>query len=163
MRVLVLCDDTWHPAETIRRGLQPLTVCGFEFDFVQDGAVWEAAQMTRYPLTILAKANITSSTVEKPWLTDEAQAGFFEYVHGGGGLVAVHSGTCRYDKLNLMNDLIGGAFTRHPDQCEVKVEPCNGHPVTAGISPFAVKDEHYFMQMDARDAEVFLHSRSEHG
>jgi type 1 glutamine amidotransferase len=78
-------------------------------------------------------------------------------------LVTVHAGTSRYEKLNLMNDLIGGAFTRHPDPCEVRIEPRNGHPLTAGVSAFTVKDEHYFMQMDAKDADVFLHSHSVHG
>ena len=163
MRALVLCDDTWHPAETIRRGLQPLAGIGFEFDFAEDGAAWNATQMSRYPLTVLAKANITSSAMENPWLTAGTQAGFFEYVRGGGGLVAIHAGTCRYEKLNVMNDLIGGAFVQHPDQCEVRIEPKNKHPMTEGMAPFAVKDEHYFIQMDAKDADVFLHSRSEHG
>lgn len=119
--------------------------------------------MSEYPLTVLAKANITSSKVEKPWLTQETQPGFLDYVRGGGGLVVVHAGTCRYEELNVMNDLIGGAFTRHPDQCEVRIEPRNGHPVTAGVLPFAMKDEHYFIEMDAQDADLFMHSHSEHG
>ena len=163
MRALVLCDDRWHPAETIRRGLHTLGGNGFDFEFLADGAAWTTARMSRYPLTVLAKANITSPKIEQPWLAAETQSGFFDYVQQGGGLVLVHAGICRYEKLNLMHGLIGGAFTHHPDQCEVRLEPRTGHTVTAGVGPFTVKDEHYFMQLDARDAEVFLHSHSEHG
>jgi type 1 glutamine amidotransferase len=159
---LVLCDDQWHPAETIRRGLGVLGD-GFDFEFLEDGAAWSADRMNDFSLTVLAKANITSSKIEQPWLTAESSAAFPDYVRRGNGLVVIHAGSSRYEKLPAMNALLGGAFVQHPDPCAVTLELAKPHPVTAGVKTFTVHDEHYFMAMSGAPMEVFLHSRSEHG
>jgi type 1 glutamine amidotransferase len=162
VRALVLCDDTWHPAETVRRWLAAFAG-DFSFEFVEDGAAWSAERMSGFPLTVLAKANITSSKNENPWLTSEASPAFPDYVRRGNGLVAVHAGTSRYEKLPAMNALLGGAFVSHPEPCAVTLEPVKPHPVTDGMETFTIRDEHYFMAMNDAQADVFLHSRSAHG
>ena len=88
---LVLCDDTWHPAAIIRRGLAALGDCDFAFEFMEDGEKWSADAMKKFPLVVLAKANISSSTVEYPWLTLESQAVFPDYVQLGNGLLVILS------------------------------------------------------------------------
>jgi type 1 glutamine amidotransferase len=160
---LVLCDDTWHPAAIIRRGLAALGDCDFAFEFMEDGEKWSADAMKKFPLVVLAKANISSSTVEYPWLTLESQAVFPDYVQLGNGLLVIHAGTSRYEKLPAMGELIGGSFLRHPDQCAVTVSPKAGHAVTAGVGAFTLRDEHYFMAMNDSRADIFLQSHSEHG
>ena len=62
-----------------------------------------------------------------------------------------------------MRGLLGGAFNRHPPQCPVTVEPQEGHPLTSGSTLFTLTDEHYLMDLDDPDAEIFLTTRSEHG
>lgn len=162
MKVLVLCDDRWHPAQTPRAGLAPLTARGFEFDFIEDVSGWQAAQMDTYPVVLLAKSNNVSATDWSPWVTPEVEAAFAAYVRRGGGLLAVHSGTvCR--ETQTLRALIGGAFDQHPKQCPVTVEPQPGHLLAAGVSAFTETDEHYFMHFDAPDAAVFLTTTSEHG
>lgn len=32
--ILVLCDDLWHPAEVIQKGIAPLEGDAYHFDFV---------------------------------------------------------------------------------------------------------------------------------
>lgn len=162
VRALVLCDDSWHPAATVRRGLAALDG-DFSFEFVEDGAAWSAERMNTFPLTVLAKANITSSTKETLWLTPETAPAFPDYVRRGNGLVVVHSGTSRYEQLPAMHALLGGAFVRHPDLCAVTLEPVEPHPLADDVEAFTVRDEHYFMSPLAEDAEVFLRSRSTHG
>jgi type 1 glutamine amidotransferase len=161
IRTLVLCDDPWHPAAIIKRGLAVLGKCGMDFEYLEDGAKWSAAMMAAFPLVVLAKANMTSATVDQPWLREESQCAFPEYVQQGNGLLVIHAGTSRYEKLPAMRELIGGAFLHHPGPCSVTFLPQANHPVLAGVGSFAAHDEHYFMTMN--DGEVFLHSRSEHG
>jgi len=174
MRVLVLCDDTWHPAATVRQGLARLQAARggarsspsgrrLAFEFLEDGAAWSAARMGEFPLVILAKANIMSAKNHQPWLGVDLQQAFPDYVRRGNGLLVIHGGTSRYEKLPAMNALLGGAFVRHPEQCLVTVEPEPRHPLAAGVSPFTVRDEHYFMAMGDPQADVFLQARSEHG
>ncbi len=56
----------------------------------------------------------------------------------------------------MLRALLGGVFAHHPAQCPVTVEPLLGHPLTAGAAPFTLVDEHYMMDMDDSQTEVFL-------
>jgi type 1 glutamine amidotransferase len=163
MRVLVLCDDYWHPARTPRTGLAPLADEGFEFDWIENAADWSASTMAGYPVVLLTKSNNVSSSDQTPWVTEEVQAAFTSYVQRGNGLLLIHSGTAGYQETLELRRLTGGTFRSHPAQCPVTVEPREGHPLTAGSKQFTVVDEHYMMDHDDARSDVFLATRSEHG
>ena len=162
MRTLVLCDDYWHPASTARSGLGTLEDCGFEFDWIENAAEWSAERMAEYPLVVFTKSNDISATDQRHWVTEEVQKAFVDYVRKGNGLLVIHSGTV-YAQMPVLRGLIGGAVIRHPDQCPVTVEPQEGHPLTAGSAPFTLVDEHYFMELDDAQADLFMTTSSEHG
>jgi len=159
---LVLCDDAWHPAEVVRCGLNALADSRFAFEFITNGNQWSPAMMKEFPLVVVAKANHLCSNDQAPWLTADSQSMFRRYVQQGGGLFLVHGGAC-YKDLPEMRGVTGGAFLSHADQCSVTVDPKAGHPLTMGVKQFAEKDEHYFMALDDGQADVFLHTHSEHG
>jgi uncharacterized protein len=163
MRALVLCNDLWHPAHVARRGLEALASRGFSFDWLEDAGDWSPDRLAEHPLVVLAKSNHVSATDQRPWLTPEGQGAFAEHVRQGGGLVVIHSGTAGYGKLPVMRALTGGAFLHHPPQCAVTVEPHHSHTLTNGAAAFTLEDEHYFVALDDERADVFLHTRSEHG
>jgi len=162
MRVLVLCDDHWHPGATVRGGLAPLGDRGFSFDFVEDARDWSPQGLSRYPVVVLSKANNVSATDDTPWVTPEVERVFLDYVKGGGGLLAVHSGTV-YAEHPVLRALLGGVFVEHPPQLPVTVRPHADHPLTADLEPFTAQDEHYMMALDDAEADVFLTTSSEHG
>lgn len=163
MKTLVLCDDYWHPARVPREGLSPIKEKGFEFDWIEDAREWSVERMAAYPLVILTKSNHVSSSDQSNWMTEEVQSAFAEYVRKGNGLLAIHSGTAGYQEMPILRNLLGGVFTHHPEQCVVSMELQSKHPLIIGISPFTVKDEHYFMAMHNSDVDVFMTSNSEHG
>lgn len=163
MRVLVLCDDYYHPARTPRAGLEPLQDHGFEFDWIENAADWSVDTISRYPVVLLTKSNNVSAGDRTPWVTPEVETAFSAYVQRGNGIVFIHSGTADYRETLELRRLAGGTFASHPPQCPVTVEPRAGHPLTSGSAPFTLVDEHYFMELDATDADVFLTTRSEHG
>ena len=35
-RILVICDDVWHPAEVIEKGIMPFASDDYQFDFVRN-------------------------------------------------------------------------------------------------------------------------------
>jgi type 1 glutamine amidotransferase len=162
MRILVICDDPWHPARTARDGLTPLGERGFQFDWIEDAVDWSAERMAEYALVLFAKSDNVSATDKSEWVTEAVQDAFVNHVRQGKGLLVVHSGTV-YAQNPVMRGLIGGAFIRHPKQCPVTVEPKEGHPLTAGSAPFTLVDEHYIMEVDDPQADVFLTTTSEHG
>lgn len=163
MRVLVLCDDYWHPGKVVRDGLLSIGDPAFAFDFIEDGREFSAEKMAAYPVTLLAKSNNVSAQDQTPWLTDGAQAAFEAYVRAGSGLLAMHSGTASYKEIPRMRALLGGVFDQHPPQCPVTVEPAEGHSLAEGSQAFTVKDEHYHMLVDDPGVDVFLKTCSEHG
>jgi uncharacterized protein len=163
MQILVLCDDLWHPARVPREGLKGLEGQEFRFDWIEDARDWSAERMADYPLVILTKSNHISSSDQSGWMTDDVQAAFAEYVRKGNGLLAIHSGTVGYQQMPVLRSLLGGVFTQHPEQCLVTMESRLDHPFAAGISPFTLKDEHYFMKLDDSQVDVFMITRSEHG
>lgn len=163
MRILVLCDDYWHPARTARTGLAPLEAHGFAFDWIEHAAEWSTERMAEYPVVLWTKSNNVSATDKTPWVTEENQAAFGNYVRDGHGLLVIHSGLAEYRELPLVRGVMGGAFASHPPQCPVTIEPETEHALTTGIAPFTVFDEHYMIDLDDAGADVFLTTASEHG
>jgi len=133
LRTLVLCDDAWHPAEIVRRGLLALAEPRLAFEFIAHGSRLSPVMMKEFPLIVVAKANHLCATDQNPWLTTGTQSAFRNFVQQGGGALFVHAGTC-YKDLPEMRGVTGGAFMRHPDPCPVKVEPKLGHPLTTGVN-----------------------------
>lgn len=135
----------------------------FSFDWIEDARDWSPEIMKSYPLVILTKSDNVSSTDQTGWMTETAQTAFADYVRRGNGLLAIHSGTAEYADKLVLRSLLGGVFISHPEQCLVTIHPGAEHPLSAGIAPFALKDEHYFMALDDSQADVFMSTRSEHG
>ena len=163
MRTLVFCDDSAHPASLTRDGLAALGQPGLQIDWVEDPAGWSTDSLNQYPLVIFSKANNRSRADHEPWASEETGQAFVDYVAGGSGLLVLHSGTALYDNTPSFCSLMGGKFTGHPPQCPVTVAPFIGHPLAAGSTSFTLMDEHYMMEMNDPDVDIFLHSESEHG
>jgi type 1 glutamine amidotransferase len=163
MKILVLCDDYWHPARIPRDGLGALDESEFTFDWIENAHEWSPERMAAYPLVILTKSNNVSASDQTGWMTEVVQAAFAEHVHKGKGLVAIHSGTAGYEQMPVLRSLLGGVFSHHPAQCPVTVEPRAGHILSSGSDLFTLNDEHYFMVLDDPQADVFMITRSEHG
>lgn len=160
MKVLVLCDDRWHPAATPRAGLAALGDCGFDFDWIENANEWSAARIAAYRLVLLTKSNNVSAQDETPWMQPAVESAFRDYVQAGNSLLAIHSGTAGYQDSPLIRSVIGGTFLRHPAQCPVTIASAVQHPISTDITPFTVVDEHYVMALDDPQAEVILTASS---
>jgi len=170
MKILVLCGDYWHPAEVIRRGLAFLKDT-HELDFVEDAKDTLTPQFVRrYDLVINAKMNELTSANRTPWIGDpsvELQVpDLADYIAGGHGLIALHGGNSWYWERETDRsycELIGSAFVKHPPRCEITMAMKGEHPITAGIAPFTIRDEHYEIDHLADDATVIMESTSASG
>lgn len=146
MKVLVLCDDKWHPAETVMRGLEPLREIGFHFKFMLAFEDWREDLFSEYAVLLLSKSNTRSRDDQNEWLSPQVEQSLQQYVEQGGGLLIVHSGIVGYKDSEVMLSLTGGFFERHPEQCPVTVRMKSGHPLAVGLTDFMVIDEHYFVR-----------------
>lgn len=162
VRTAVFCNDTWHPAEKIRKGLSPLARGDFLFDWLETPEQWSQTPLRNHDFIVLAKGNTTAPGDQSPWLSPELENEFVQHVRNGKGIFVLHGGCCYRDNAKL-RAICGGAFLRHPPPSPLTTEPRIGHPLTDGVQKATFRDEHYEVIIDDPKAEIFLHTRSEHG
>lgn len=179
-KILVLCDDVWHPAEVIERGLvsfEKNTRAGakspsYKFDFVKAAKdILTPDFIQQYPLIICCKSNNVIAANPAPWfentVTEVMGGEFREFVENGGGFLSIHSGNVFMgdgDGVEEYCEFVGNRFLSHPLRCEVLLENIKSHPIMEGVADsFSVRDEHYKIELLAEDADIFLSSSSQEG
>ena len=160
MRVLLICDDYWHPGQIPIDGAAPLARLGFQFDAVTNANDFSPGMLPQYPVALLCKCDEVSREDRQPWKTEAVQRAFVDYVEGGGGLLVIHSGTVGGKNTETLDRLIGCRFIGHPNACPVTIQPVKPHPVTEGVGMFCETDEHYRIDITAADADVLIASYS---
>jgi type 1 glutamine amidotransferase len=160
MRVLIFCDDYWHPGQVIIDGTAPLAQQGFQFDVIKNANDLSPDKLKDYPVVLLSKSDNVSQEDKQPWKTQEMQKAFVDYVEGGGGLLVTHSGTVCGQNTEALDNLVGCRFNGHPNNCPVTVQPIRKHPVTEGVGMFCEVDEHYMIEVTAQNAEILMASYS---
>lgn len=164
-KILVLCDDMWHPAEVIEMGLADLQDKEFHFDFVKDAKdILTPELLQEYPLIINCKSDCLISGNHAEWfedgVTEVGPKELEEFVRAGGGFLSIHAGNVSNPSYGAF---VGNRFVKHPPRCEVQIHVCKDHPVTQGVQDFTVRDEHYEIGEIANDVDIFLQSTSEKG
>ncbi len=179
-KILVLCDDVWHPAEVIQRGLASFEKnlratdrsFNYKFDFVMAAKDILTPEFIRqYPLIICCKSNNVIAANPEPWfentVTEVMGKEFRDYVESGSGFLAIHSGNAFLgdgDGVDEYCAFVGNRFLSHPLRCEVLLEKIKSHPIMEDVADsFSVRDEHYKIELLAEDADIFLSSSSPEG
>ena len=160
MRVLVLCDDYWHPGQVVIDGVAPLAQQGFQFDIITDAGGFMPDALPQYPVVLLSKCDEVSQADRQSWKTEAVQQAFINYVENGGGLLAVHTATVPGKHTEALEQLLGCRFITHPNACPVTVQPVKPHPVTEGVGLLCETDEHYRLELLAPDVDVLIASYS---
>ena len=153
-KILVICDDIYHHEEVLREGLAFLDA---DYTNIPDRPFED------YAAVILAKDDVVSKENKEPWLSAEIEKKFEDYVNNGGGIIFLHAGTVICKKSEILKNIAGCAFITHPEQCEVGFCLTEKNEFTAGAADFTEMDEHYFIDFTAKDAGVFLLSKSANG
>ena len=160
MKVLLICDDYYHPGQVAIDGIEPLKQKGYQFDIISNANDFSVEKLQQYPVILICKMDEVSQTDKQPWKTKEIQSAFIDFVEGGGGLLAVHSALVNGKDTNALDKLIGCNFLGHPNNCPVIVQSVKPHPVTDGVEQFCETDEHYKIEITENDADVLLASHS---
>jgi type 1 glutamine amidotransferase len=164
--VLVLLDDYWHPRQTIEPALPALLDAGrFAVQVTDDPNALTALQQAP-DLLINFKDGIADTQVPTPNWYDEALGALLNrwVQQEGMGYLGVHCGLANIPPEHAaFRQLLRGRFLHHPPQCTVTFTPTQEHPITAGVAPFTVMDEHYFVEVLGAQTQVLGRTSSEHG
>jgi len=160
MKVLLFCDDEYHPGDVPEDGTCILSVKGYDMEIIWDPAGFDPAILPNYGAVIMSKSDHVAYQSQQAWKTEAIQEAFVQYVENGGGLVVTHSGLVagKGNSTAKLDALIGSRFAFHPNQNNVVVGVLKPHPVTAGVGMFTEKDEHYRLEILADDIEILAAS-----
>lgn len=167
MKVLVLCDDYWHPGEVIEKGIALLDEKDFTFDFVRDAKdILTKDYIDRYDVIVSCKGNSINGFNRNAWfeegVTEVMPKDFRDYIEKGGGFISLHASNTSKEGDDL-TDLIGNYFIGHPPRCDVEIEITGDHPITEGVNNFTVRDEHYNIKLVVEDSQELFKTKSETG
>lgn len=170
LKVLFICDDIWHPADVVERGLSTMDHEDIEFDLMKTAKDMLTPKLiAEYPVIICNKGNAINAANSKPWfepgVTECMPEDFSAYVKNGGGFLAMHVGLVPNPKdVPAYTELVGAYFLDHPPREVVSSEIIDpDHPIAQGVQNFAERDEHYQIALTAQDAKVFMLSKSPSG
>jgi len=158
MKVLLLCDEHYHPGEVPIGGTAPLKEKGYEFDIIKDGKEFKAETLKDYPVVMMCKCDDSSVDDKTSWKSAAVQQAFIDYVERGGGLMVIHNGTVPGENTEAMDRLAGSKFVFHPNSNPVTVEPVKPHYITQGVEQFTETDEHYHLEILANDIDILAAS-----
>ena len=97
------------------------------------------------------------------WMTKELEADIAQYVQNGGRWLAWHSGMASFPLEGDYVKMLRGHFAYHPDQQTVKYTAAAEQSLIRKDTTFEFMDEHYFVECDEANTQVFLRSESVDG
>ena len=164
MKILVICDDFYHHEEVIKPGLAFLQD-EHDVTYATDMSKYSLAEkpLSGYDIVIVAKDMHISKSNQESWLNKEVEKQFEDFANNKGGIIFLHAGAVLCKHSQIIKNISGCSFADHPEQCPVDHCITAVHPIIADASDFTEKDEHYFIDFIAKDADIFLKSRSNHG
>ena len=148
-RALALIGDRYHSPVYIRDGLTPALVKeNIPVTFIEDVTQLNAESLAAHQLLIILRDGMNwPDGFDKPavkLMTDAQQQAIWDFVHNGGGFLALHNAQGIYPPGGLYYKLFGGDYGGHPKPYlfTVRIDD-KTHPVTAGVEDFEIFDEHH--------------------
>lgn len=99
----------------------------------------------------LAATDLVVPVYTMSTITPEQEAGILEAVESGVGMAGWHGGMCdAFRTSTRWQFMTGGQWVAHPgDVIDYTVQVTGGnHPITEGLSDFAMHSEQYYMHVD---------------
>ena len=161
MAIITLLGDFYHGQELLTTFVNDTLT---EEEIIATSIDELAYELEKQPkLFVSSKENRTTPEQEDPklWLTSELDQALWDYVSNGGNMLILHGGLSAYPENSRMRQLAKGHFIHHPAE-HLDVTYSGIAPDSEGVS-FHFLDEHYFVEVDEADTEVFLKSTSTAG
>lgn len=163
-RALALIGDRYHSPVYIRDGLsRAFAAENIPVTFIENPAALTAAALKQHQILVILKDGMEwPGGYEKPhikWMTEAQQQAIWDFVHAGGGFLALHNSQGLYPPGGLYYKLFGGDYGGHPKPYvfTIRVENKN-HPITAGIEDFEIFDEQHTVKYYLDDEHLLLRS-----
>jgi type 1 glutamine amidotransferase len=180
--LVVTATQGWRHTEPIDVSKERLKAldssAGFRFEFTEDPASLNATNLSQYDVLFLDNSTLriapngasdSASLAALRWpsaglthaVTPEQQEAITSFVHGGKGLVVVHSGIDAFYGWPEYREMVGGGlFERHPftREARVTIEDPKDPSVSHLGSSVNFKEEYYYLDKNPRPTSHVLAS-----
>jgi type 1 glutamine amidotransferase len=116
--ILIYSGTTGYRHESIPAGIDAVTALakrrGLTVVATEDPAVFSAASLKRFRAIVLLSCTTDPKKPESEWLVGDRRAALQQFVHRGGGIVAIHAAADSHYHWPWYGKMIGGHFARHP-------------------------------------------------
>lgn len=167
-RVTAVLGDFYHrrswAVEALESAIQPIRE-QLDIEYRTVDQLVESLASKPDAVILFAENRINPEDEEvKTWMDDDAAVAISSYVENGGGWLAWHSGMASYEEISPYTSMLHGYFKYHPTEHQhVTYYPeANSDLIEEGDS-FTIIDEHYFVECDQAETNVFLTSKSVDG
>jgi len=168
-KIYVFAGDYYHPKENVWAALNKITAGALIDAEIADCPIENIENALEYDnkpdVIVMVRENRIDAGKEDTgnWLTDVIDDKLKHYVEGGGALLVIHAALASYAPDTEYTQMVKGHFVHHPNEhCAVRYISNENMPFNEEAFDFELMDEHYFVTL-LDDANVFMHSHSEHG
>ncbi|MCT2537889.1 ThuA domain-containing protein [Aquibacillus koreensis] len=166
-RIVAVLGDFYHKREWSERALEaavePLEDIKIEYKSREE--LVESLDTNPDAVILFAENRINPEDEQvNTWMDDDAAEAIQSYVQNGGGWLAWHSGLASYDHIKGYTDMLHGFFKFHPQQHQqVTYTVKQPTDLIKDTEQFTFLDEHYFVECDEDNTNVFLTTESVDG
>ncbi len=163
-RALALIGDRYHSPVYIRDGLiRAMVLENIPTTFIEDVTQLNARSLSEHQLLIILRDGMNwPDGYDQPhvkWMTDEQQQAIWDFVHNGGGFLALHNAQGIYPPGGLYYKLFGGDYGGHPKPYTFTIRIENkDHPITNGVEDFEIFDEQHMVKYHLDREHLLLRS-----
>ncbi|RSK26111.1 trehalose utilization [Bacillus sp. HMF5848] len=155
-KIVAVLGDYWHQEDMIIESLEAaIKNQQAQVSYIRYHDLNKALN-DRPDAVILYKENRLNPLDEivETWMTPTLMEQIVSYVEQGGGWLAWHTGMASYPSDSSYINMLKGSFTYHPDMQEIT------YTYSDGSVAFSFIDEHYFVDCQTEETDVFLLSQS---
>lgn len=116
--ILIYSGTTGYRHESIPAGIRAVEAIarkeGLEVEASEDPNVFSAGNLKRFRAIVLLSCTTDPKNVASEWLQGPRRDALQQFVHRGGGILAIHAAADSHYHWPWYGKLIGGHFARHP-------------------------------------------------
>lgn len=116
--ILIFSGTTGYRHESIPAGLEAVAKLakqrGLSVVASEDPAVFSATNLKRFRAIVLLSCTTDPKNPASEWLVGDRRTALQQFVHRGGGILAIHAAADSHYHWPWYGKMIGGHFARHP-------------------------------------------------
>jgi type 1 glutamine amidotransferase len=116
--ILIFSGTTGYRHESIPAGIRAVAAIarkrGLEVQASEDPSVFSADNLKHFRAIVLLSCTTDPKNPASEWLTGSRRDALQDFVHRGGGILAIHAAADSHYFWPWYGKLIGGHFARHP-------------------------------------------------